>query len=146
VGDGQRNVLEPDRLQAGPELREAQGAGDATRVGAALGAFGWREGVVGDDVGDADPSPRPQDAGDLAEDRRLVGSEINDAVADDDVNRGRREWNGFDVTAQPLDVGGSGGGRVALSQGQHLVGHVQAEGTAGWPDALGRQQDVDAAA
>ena len=45
------------------------------------------ERVLGDDVADPDPAAGPQDAGDLGEDRALVGGEVDDAVADHDVDR-----------------------------------------------------------
>ena len=47
---------------------------------------------------------------------------------------------------QELDVRGSGLGRVALGEGEHLVGHVEAEGATGRPHPLSGEQDVDPAA
>ena len=146
MADGQRHVLETLRLETGPELGEGEGAGDAARIGAELRAPLRRERVVGDDVGYADPPARPQDAGDLPEDGRLVGGEIDHAIADDHVDRGRGQWNGLDVTSQPLDVRGAGRGCVALSERQHLVGHVQPKGPAARPNASCGEQHVDAPA
>ena len=37
-------------------------------------------------------------------------------------------------------------GGVRLGEGEHLVGHVDAERATGRPDPLGREEDVDAAA
>ena len=48
--------------------------------------------------------------------------------------------------AHELDVRGAGLGGVALGEGEHLVGHVEADRAAGRTDPLGRQQHVDAAA
>ena len=50
------------------------------------------------------------------------------------------------VALQELDVGRAGFGGIALGQGQHLIGHVEAEGSAGGPDAPGGEEDVDPAA
>ena len=128
------------------ELGDRQRAGDAAGVGAALGALLGVEPVLGDDVGDADPAARPEDAGDLGEDGALVGGEVDDAVADDDVDRLGRQRDRLDVALEELDVGGAGLGGVALGEREHLVGHVEAEGAAGRADPLRRQQDVDPAA
>ena len=145
VGRRDRDVGHPDGRQAFAELGDAEGTGDAARVRAALEAFGRRQAVLGDDVGDADAAPRPQDARDLAEDRRLVGGQVHDAVADHDVDRIRGQRDRLDVALEELDVGGLRLGGVALGKREHLVGHVQPEGAAGRPDPLGGQQDVDPA-
>ena len=50
------------------------------------------------------------------------------------------------VALEELDVRGAGLGRVPLGEREHLVGHVEADGAAGRPDALRRQEHVDAAA
>ena len=50
------------------------------------------------------------------------------------------------VPLEELDVGRAGFGGVALGQGEHLVGHVEAERAAGRSDPPGGEQDVDAAA
>ena len=50
------------------------------------------------------------------------------------------------MALEPLYVGGTGRGGVALGQGEHLVGHVEPEGPARRSDALGRQQNVYTAA
>ena len=102
--------------------------------------------ILGDDVADADPAARPEDAGDLGEDGRLVGGEVDDAVADDDVDRLGGQRDGLDVALQELDVRRAGLGGVVLGEREHLVGHVEAERAAGRADPLGRQQDVDPAA
>ncbi len=52
----------------------------------------------------------------------------------------------LDLALQELDVRQSALRAVLLGQRQHLVGHVEAVGLAGRPDALRRQQHVDAAA
>ena len=139
IGD----VGQADRLQALAELRDRQGARDAAGVGAALGALLGAQRVLGHDVADPDPAARPQDPGDLGEDCVLVGSEVHDAVADDDVDRLGRQRQRLDVALQELDVRGPGLGGVRLGEREHLVGHVDPEGPAGRPDPLGRQEDID---
>ena len=78
--------------------------------------------------------------------RVLVGGEVDDAVADDDVDRLGRQRQRLDVALEELDVGRAGLGGVRLGEGQHLVGHVDAERATGRPDPLGGEEDVDAAA
>ena len=138
--------VEADRLEPGSVLREGQRAGDAADEAAALGPLGGGQGIVRDDVADPDPAAGLQHAGDLGEDRGLVGREVDDAVADDDVDRGVAERDRLDPALAELDVGRAGLGRVATRQLEHLVGHVQAVGEPGRSDARRGQQDVDAAA
>ena len=52
----------------------------------------------------------------------------------------------FDLALEELDVLHAGFALIFPRQRQHLVGHVEAIGLAGWADALGREQHVDAAA
>ena len=138
--------VRPTASRPCPELGEREGARDAARVRAALGALLGRQAVLGHDVGDAHAAAGPQDAGDLAEHRRLVGRQVDHAVADDDVDRLGRERDGLDVALEELDVGRAGLGGVALGEGEHLVGHVEADRAARGPDPLRGQQHVDAPA
>ncbi len=87
--------------------------------------------VVSDHVADADATTGPQHAGDLSEDGRLVRRQVDDAVADDDVDRRRRERDRFDPALAELDVRGARLGGVAAGQLEHLVGHVEAVREAG---------------
>ena len=52
----------------------------------------------------------------------------------------------LDEALEEVDVGDSGLARILLGEGEHLVGHVKAVGDAGRADALGGEDDVDAAA
>ena len=80
------------------------------------------------------------------EDGRLVRRQVDDAVADDHVKRLGRQRDGLDVALQELHVRDACLGDVARRQGQHLVGHVQAEDATRGSDATRRQEHVDAAA
>ena len=146
MGGGDRDIREARRGQAGLVLAERQGAGDAAHVGPPLGPLVRTQVVVGDDVADPDSAACPEDPGHLPEDRRLVGSQVDHAVADDNVDRLSRQRDRLDLALEELDVGRAGFGRVAPSQGQHLVGHVQAERSTGRPDPAGGQEHVDPAA
>ena len=110
--------------------------GDAADVGAALGALLGAQRVLGDDVADPDPAAGPQHSRDLAEHGRLVGRQVDDAVADDDVDRLRRQRDRLDVALQELHVRRARLGGVALGEREHLVGHVETEGPACRADAL----------
>ena len=96
VGGFERDVHETDGLQAGAVLGERQRPGDAADEAASRRPLGGVERVVGHDVADADPATRSQDARDLGEDRGLVGREVDDAVADDDVDRRIRQRDRLD--------------------------------------------------
>jgi hypothetical protein len=52
----------------------------------------------------------------------------------------------FDLAPEETDVRDARLGAVALGQGEHLVGHVEAVREAGRADPLGGEQDVDPAA
>ena len=54
--------------------------------------------------------------------------------------------NLLDLALEKLDILHARLALVFAGQRQHIVGHVQAVGLAGWPHALGREQHVDAAA
>src|SRR6185436_13453898 len=123
-----RDVDEAGGRQASPVLGEGQCAGDTAAVGAALGALGGREVVVRDDVADANAAAGPKDAGDLVEDRGLVGRQVDHAVADHDVDGGSREGDRLDRPADELDVVDAGLGGVTHGQVEHLVGHVEPDG------------------
>ena len=141
-----RDVDEPDGLEARPELGERQSARDAADVGAALGALRRRQVVLGDDVGDAHAAARAENPRDLAEHSRLVGSEVDHAVADHHIDRLRGKRNVLDVAADEFDVRDTGLGSISLGERQHLVGHVETDRPAGRPDALRGEEDVDPAA
>ena len=79
-----------DGLEAGSVLRERQRAGDASGEAAALGPLVGGQAIVGHDVAHADPAAGSEDPGDLAEHGTLVGRQVDDAVADHDVDA--RRW------------------------------------------------------
>ncbi len=145
MGRGDVDVREAGRLQSRAVFGEGQRAGDTADVVAALGPLVCGEGVVGDDVGDADPAAGSQDAEGLGEHGGLVGGQVDHAVGDDDVDRVRGQRDGFDGALEEFDVRRAGLRRVGEGQGEHLVGHVQPVRLAGRADAAGREQDVDAA-
>ena len=101
---------------------------------------------VGDDVADGEPAAGPQHPRRLAEDGGLVAGEVDHAVGDDHVDRVVGQRDVLDRALDELDVLDPGLALVCARQLEHLVGHVQAVGLAGRPDAAGREQDVDPAA
>jgi hypothetical protein len=58
VGEGHRSVGEAGLGQTVQVFGAGEGPGDAADVGAAFGAVGGGEVVLGDDVGDADTAAR----------------------------------------------------------------------------------------
>src|SRR6185503_11030690 len=99
-------------------------------VAAALGPLLRRQAIVGDDVANADAPAGPQDAGNLAEHGALVGRQVDDAVADDDVDRRRGQRDGLDRAPDELDVldAGVGGAARRLGLGVRLSGGGRAGG------------------
>ena len=85
---------------------------------------------VGDDVGDRETPARAEDAGGLAEDRRLVAGEVDDAVGDDHVHGVVGQRDRPRSCPEELDVLDPGLALVAAGQVEHLVGHVEAVGLA----------------
>ena len=146
VGRADLDVDEANGREARFVLCKRQRAGNAADVAPARGALLGRERVVGDDIADADPPAGSKDAGDLAEDRRLVGREVDDAVADHDVDRRRGEGDRLDRAADEFDVVDARVGGIPDGESQHLVGHVDAEGTARGTHTTGREDHVDPAA
>ena len=108
VGGSDLDIGEAGGLEAGAILGERQRPRDAAGEAAALGALGGGQVVVGDHVAHPDPPARSQDPGDLGEDGRLVRRQVDDAVADDDVDRGVAERDRFDPALPELDVGRAG--------------------------------------
>ena len=90
--------------------------------------------------------PGLQHPGDLRQHRGLVGREVDDAVRDHDVDRGRRQRHVLDHALEEDRVAHARLRRVRPCQRQHLVGHVEPEREAGLADAPCREDHVDAAA
>ena len=121
-------------------------SGGSDRVGAARDA--GRCAVVGagtDDVADPHTTARAQDAGDLGERGVLVAGQHDDAVGDDDIDRGVAQRDSFDRAVEELDVCHTGLDGVAAGELEHLDGRVESVHEPGRPDATGRQQHVDPA-
>ena len=121
-------------------------ARDAADVGAALRLLLVRKPVLGDDVGDSEPAARFEHPGDLQQDLRLVGREVDHTVGDDDVDRVGGQGDLLDQALEEDGVPDPGVGGVLARQREHLVGHVEPVREAGRPDALGGQDDVDSSA
>ena len=101
---------------------------------------------VGDHVADGEAAAGAQHPRRLGEDGGLVGAEVDDAVADDHVDRVIGQRDVLDRALDELDVLDPSLGLVAARQVEHLVGHVEAIGLAGRTDPPSREQDVDPAA
>ena len=69
-----------------------------------VGAGGVVHAGVGDDVGDGEAAAGLEHARGLAQDLRLVGGEVDDAVGEHDVDRVGGQRDRFDVALEPVDV------------------------------------------
>ena len=85
-------------------------------------------------------------AGDLAEDGRLVGGEIEDAVGDDAIDGSVGEGDAVDGGLEEFDVRVAAGEGVGAGALDHGGGHVDADGAALRADHLCGEEDVEAAA
>ena len=106
-----------------------------------LDRFG--EGLQHDRVGDHQPSAGPQDAEGLPEDLPLVGREVDDAVRDDDVDRGVGHREVLDLAEPELDVRVLALLRVLPRPREHLRRHVHADHPAVRADPVGREEAVE---
>ena len=148
---GGRDVLQVEIRLAGP------GDAGGPEVGLAGGAGG--DLPLGDDVGEREPSARPEHARRLGEHPALVGREIDHAVRDHGVERAVLEGQLLDarvaeahvlVAAQALGLGellgrdvhaGDGAARADLRGGRE---HVHAGAAAEVEHALAREQAREA--
>src|SRR6266498_5172296 len=138
--------LEAGGVQFGLVVGVEQGAGDAAGPQCHEVAQRCGQPPAEHDVGDGEPAAGAQYPVGLAQDAVLVHGEVDDAVGDDDVDRGVRQRDVLDRAVQEFGVGDAGLVLVAAGQVQHLGSEVPAVGLAGGPDPAGGEQDVDAAA
>ena len=75
--------------------------------------------------------PGLKHAGGFAQYLGLVGGEVDHAVGEHHVDAVGGERDGFDVAFEPMHVGQAGLSLVCASKLEHLVGHVEAVGSAG---------------
>src|SRR5690606_18076654 len=99
-----------------------------------------------DDVRDREPAARLQHAERLREHRALVGTQVDHAVRQDDVDGTVRDRQVLDLAEPELDVAGADLARVRARLRHHLGRHVDADDAPGRPDLPGGEEAVDAAA
>src|SRR5690606_2602198 len=145
-GRGDVDGGESGRSEFSVVLLGGECGGGAAEAPFGGGAFGGVEAGFGDDVADAKSPAGVQDAEGFGEDAGLVCGKVDDAVGDDHVDAGVREWDVFDVAVEEVCVVGSGLGGVGAGEGEHVVAGVQAVGGSAGADAAGGQQYVQAAA
>src|SRR6266540_3658804 len=87
LGFGDLNVLEAGLFDQAQVMPPRQGAGDATDVKSRRMADRIAKLSGRNDIRDAEMRGGPQDPEDLGKGARLVGNEIEHAVADDDIDR-----------------------------------------------------------
>ena len=134
---------ESGALEVTPELLLGQRTGDAAGPLGHVAPGGLVHPGVGDDVGDREAAAWPEHPRRLAEDRRLVGGEVDHAVGDHDVHRVVGQRHLFDRPLQELDILDTRLPLVSARHLEHLVGHVDAIRLAAsarraWPRATRR--------
>ena len=133
----------PDELEIGAALHGARNAAD---VGEQIDRDRVGETACEDDIGDDHPATRTEDAGDLTKDDRLVGHEVDDAVAGDGVHGRIVDRKRLKPAVPEVDLTVSSLGRIDASPLQHLGGHVDADDPASVADVPRRKEGVDAGA
>ena len=130
-------------MQHAEVLLTEDGAGDAADVGVHVldDRFGKRR--VEHDVGDGHPPARLEDPRDLPEDDRLVGDEVDDAIARHRVHCGVGDRERLEVAFAELDVREPGPRRVRPRLDEHRRRHVHADDPAGGSDGARREEGVD---
>ena len=104
-----------------------------------------RERRGGDDVADAQATAGGEHPEGLTEHALLVRGQVDDAVAEDDVDAGVGHGEMLDLAETDGDVVGTDLAHVLSRPLDHGGGHVDADHLAFRADALGREQAVDAA-
>ncbi len=104
VGLDDLDIDEPSVVEKGRVLLGGQRPGNAAGPACHV-LFGSVVHVgVGDDVAHGKPAVRAQDAGRLADDGRLVGGQVDDAVGDDDVDRRVGEGDVLDLAREGVGL------------------------------------------
>src|ERR1035438_3278061 len=105
-----------------------------------------RDFLLKDDVGDRKKSAVLEDAERLSQDDVLIGSEIDDAVGDDDIDRLVWERDIFDSAEEELSVLHSCFHLVRSSKLNHFRCHIKSVDPACWPDATRGEEHVNTTA
>jgi hypothetical protein len=117
-------------------------AGDAAGPRSHVG-FGLLVHVgVGDHVRDGEPPTGPQHPSGLGEHLGLIAREVDHAVGDHHVDAGVGERQLLEIALEELDVLNPGVGGVAAREVEHLVGHVDPDGTASRADPACGDQHI----
>src|SRR5581483_10283257 len=91
-----------------------------------------------DDVGHGEAAAGFEHAKGFAQHGVLVAGQIDDTVGDDHVDRVVRQRDVLDGAFEEFDIRRAGLALILACEGEHLVGHVQAEDFAGGADTLRR--------
>jgi hypothetical protein len=94
-------------------------------------------------IGHDHPARGPQDPPGFGKDAVLVSGQVEDPVADDHIDGAIRQGNGRHVPLQKACVRQTGCLGIGLSQQNHLVRHIQADGSTAWPDGSRRQERIN---
>ena len=146
VGRDELDVGQPDGLQPLPELAERQRAGDAADVRAALRAL---LGVRRSSATTSLTPIRPPGLRTRAISRNTAGLSEARLMTQLLMTTSTLASSSGRASIVPLRNStfvGAGVGGVAPGEGEHLVGHVDADRATGRADATRGEQDVDAAA
>ena len=124
LGLGDPNICEAGLINQPEVLGLRQRPGDAADIEAGRVAHPFGQLARGDDVGDAEPPARPEYPEHLGESRRLVGQQVQHAVADDHVDAARLDRQVLDLAQAGLDVGEAKLLGVGARLGDHVGRHV----------------------
>src|SRR5699024_1888383 len=81
----------------------------------------------------------------LTQHHRLLDSEVDHTVGNNDIHCLVFKWDVFDASLEEGDVFRAGLSLVLLREGKHFVGHINTVGVAGGADPARTEQDINSA-
>src|SRR6266566_5579235 len=116
------DLNEPAFFQHTPPACARQATGNSVGPQVDVADSGFRHRLACGNVGELQPSTRAQHPHNLVEDTALVGAEIDDAIADDDIGPTVVDRQILDDPPAELDIAEAHGRRLRARPLQHLVG------------------------
>ena len=139
------DIYETTLFQHPPPACARQATGNSVGPEVDVADSPFRHGLAGCDVGKLQSPTGPQHPHNLIEDAALVGAEIDDAVADDNIGPTTLDRQVLDDPSAELNIAEAHRGRRRAGAFQHLLGHIDADDLPLWSDLFGGDKAVEPA-
>jgi len=139
------DIDEPAFLQHPPPACARQATGNSIGPKVDVARRGFRHDLTGCDVGELQPPTRLEHPHDLSEDPALIGAQVDDAVADDDISPTILDRQIFDHALPELDIAEAHRRCRGAGPAQHFLGHIDADDLTCGPDLFGGDEAIKAA-